>query len=43
MLNGSIQGSNPEFYFVKIPVNTTIKDLKFIALSWCKSDRVITS
>jgi hypothetical protein len=42
-LYGSIQGSSPEFYFVKIPVNTIIKDSKFIVLSWCECDIVITS
>jgi hypothetical protein len=35
MLHGSIQGPNPEFYFAKILVNTTIKDSKLIILSWC--------
>jgi hypothetical protein len=33
ILHGSIQGSSPEFFFAKIPVNTTIKDSKFIVLS----------
>jgi hypothetical protein len=42
-LYGSIQGSTPKLYFAKIPVNTTIKDSKLIALSGCKYDRVITS
>jgi hypothetical protein len=43
MLHGSIQGSSLDFSFAKISVNTTIKDSKLIALSWCKCDRVITS
>jgi hypothetical protein len=33
VLHGSIQGSSPEFYFAKIPINTTIKGSKFIILS----------
>jgi hypothetical protein len=43
MMHDSIRGSNPEFYFAKIPVNTTIKDSKLIVLSWCECDKAITS
>jgi hypothetical protein len=42
-LYGSIQGSNPEFTFVKILVNTTIKESKCIILSWCECNRAINS
>jgi hypothetical protein len=43
VLHGSIQGSNPKFILPKIPVKTTMKDSKFISLSWFQGDKVITS